>query len=82
METKKGATVVDQSVANLCQRYMAQVERIYGQATAEASECRSTVIGGFWVRIAPEEDASYYTNEEMERMITILSQRKPLKGGV
>ncbi|MFH1485595.1 MAG: hypothetical protein ABIH46_05965 [Chloroflexota bacterium] len=64
----------------MCQRYMAEIGRVYGQATAEASECRSTVIGGFWVRIAPEEDANYYTKAEMERMITILSQRKPLKG--
>ena len=82
METKKRATVVDQPVSNLRERYMAQVRRIYGQEVAEASECREAPSGGFWVCVAPEKDANYYTHDELERMITILSQRKSQRKGV
>jgi len=61
---------------SVCERYMAQVRRVHGQEVAEASECKEAPSGGFWVCVASEKDADYYTHDELERMITLLSQRK------
>jgi len=69
---------------DLCQLYEHQLARVYGQACAEASIVEQH-NDGYLINVAVEGPQDFelhglaqpHTRTQVERMITILSQRKP-----
>lgn len=67
-----------------CQRYRAALARHYGQACADASVVRPNGQGRYLISVAAPRDDRFetigfpqsHTQEQMERMITVLSGRK------
>lgn len=62
---------------SLCQQYLAQVARLYGDGCAAASVCQPD-DGDFLVGVSPERPR-LHTRKQLERMVEVLSNRKPLK---
>jgi len=63
---------------SLCQQYLAQVARLYGDGCAAASVCQPD-DGDFLVGVSPERPR-LHTRKQLEGMVEVLSNRKPLKG--
>jgi len=62
---------------SLCQQYLAQVARLYGDGCAAASVCQPD-DGDFLVGVSPERPR-LHTRKQLEGMVEVLSNRKPLE---
>ncbi len=73
-------------MSDICDRYLREIGRIYGQMCAGASVCRHDGNGCYLISVAIEGTLSFeldgipqpHTRQQVERMIVELSRRKPV----
>jgi len=73
-------------VLDICDRYLREISRLYGQACADASVCRHDGNGCYFISVAIEGTLSFeldgflqqHTRQQVEGMIVELSRRKPV----